>query len=97
MRGEGSAAGKEGLVGVPKFHPLGKCTMKPTNSHSDWTSNTFSALACIKPHYTNPFSFFTTWGLISGGGTGGATEALALLIVMFRGLSPPPKCTVCAP
>ena len=38
--------------------------------------------------------------MLSGGGTGRATGALAPLIVMFRGLSPPPsppKCTVCAP
>ena len=30
VRGEGSAAGKERLVGESKFHLLGKCTMKPT-------------------------------------------------------------------
>ena len=57
MRGEGSAAGKEGLVG--KFHPLGKYAMKPTNVHSDWMSNAFFGL-CIKLHYTDPES----WDLI---------------------------------
>ena len=30
MRVEGSTAGKETLVGEPKFHHLSKCTMKPT-------------------------------------------------------------------
>ena len=28
---------------------------------------------------------------------GGGGELRGLLIVKFRGLSPPPKCTVCAP
>ena len=37
MRGEGSAASKEGLVG--KFNPMGKCAMKPTNIQLDWMSN----------------------------------------------------------
>ena len=52
MRGEGSAAGTEGLVGEPKFHRLGKCTMKPTNTHSHWMSNAFSG-PCIELHHIN--------------------------------------------
>ena len=45
---EGSTAGKETLVGEPKFSPLSKCAMKPTNIHSDQMSNAFSAcMACI--------------------------------------------------
>ena len=42
MRDEVSTAGKEILVGEPKFPPLGKCTMKPMNIHSDWMFNAFS-------------------------------------------------------
>ena len=53
VRDEGSTAGRETLVGEPKFPPLSKCVMKPTNIHSDWMSNTFSGL-CIKLHHINP-------------------------------------------
>ena len=50
VRGEGSAAGKERLVSEATYLFLGKYAMKPTNIHSDWSSNTFSGL-CIKLHY----------------------------------------------
>ena len=43
MRGEGGVADQGRVVGVPKFHSWGKCTM-PLNS--DWMSNTSSGL-CI--------------------------------------------------
>ena len=46
MRGEGGVAGEGRVVGVPKFHSWGKCTMPLTNINSDWISNAFSGL-CI--------------------------------------------------
>ena len=46
MRGEGGVAGEGRVVGVPKFHSWGKCTMPLTNINSDWMSNTSSSL-CI--------------------------------------------------
>ena len=39
MRGEGGVAGEGKLVGVPKFHSWGKCTMPLTNINSDWMFN----------------------------------------------------------
>ena len=33
------------VVGAPKFHSWGKCTMPLTNINSDWMSNAFSGLA----------------------------------------------------
>lgn len=38
MRGEGGVAGEVRVVGVPKFHSWGKCTMPLTNINSDWMS-----------------------------------------------------------
>ena len=46
MRGEGGVAGEGRVVGVPKFHSGGKCTMPLTNINSDWISNASSGL-CI--------------------------------------------------
>ena len=46
MRGEGGVAGEGRVVGVPKVHSWGKCTMPLTNINSDWMSNTSSGL-CI--------------------------------------------------
>ena len=47
MRGEGSVAGEGRVVGVPKFHSWGKCTMALTNINSDWISNASSGLRII--------------------------------------------------
>ena len=42
MRGEGGVAGEGRVVGVPKFHSWGKCTMPLMNINSDWMSNASS-------------------------------------------------------
>ena len=41
---EGGVAGEGRVVGVPKFHSWGKCTMPLTNINSDWMSNASSGL-----------------------------------------------------
>ena len=46
MRGDGGVAGEGRVVGIPKFHSWGKCTMPLTNINSDWMSNASSGL-CI--------------------------------------------------
>ena len=38
VRGDGSVAGDERVVGIPKFHSWGKCTMPLMNINSDWMS-----------------------------------------------------------
>ena len=49
--GDESGVGGEGrVVGVPKFHSWGKCTMPLMNINSDWMSNDSSGL-CINLHY----------------------------------------------
>ena len=55
MRGDSGVAGEARVVGVPKFHSWGKCTMPLTNINSDWMSNASSAL-CIILYYTGPLS-----------------------------------------
>ena len=45
--GEGGVAGEGILVGVPKFHSCGKCTMPLTNIQSGWMSNASSHLCII--------------------------------------------------
>ena len=47
MRGDGGVAGEGRVVGVPKFHSWGKCTMPLTNINSDWMSNASSGLRII--------------------------------------------------
>ena len=37
--GDSGVAGEGRVVGVPKFHSWGKCTMPLTNINSDWMSN----------------------------------------------------------
>ena len=47
MRGGSGVAGEGKVVGVPKFHSWGKCTMPLTNINSDWMSNASSGLCII--------------------------------------------------
>ena len=42
VKGEGSVAGDGKVIGAPKFHSWGKCTMPLTNINSDWMSNASS-------------------------------------------------------
>ena len=44
MRGDSGVAGEGRVVGVPKFHSWGKCTMPLMNINSDWMSNASSGL-----------------------------------------------------
>ena len=50
MKGEGGVAGEGKVVGVPKFHSWGKCTMPLMNINSDWMSSASSGL-CINLCY----------------------------------------------
>ena len=54
MRDDSGVAGEGRVVGVPKFHSWGKCTIPLTNinSRSDWLSNASSGL-CIILCYLN--------------------------------------------
>ena len=47
MRGDSGVAGEGRVVGVPKFHSWGKCTMPLTNINSDWMFNASSGLCII--------------------------------------------------
>ena len=47
MRGDGGVAGEERVVGVPKFHSWGKCTMPLMNINSDRMSKASSGLCII--------------------------------------------------
>ena len=57
MRGDSGV-----VVGIPKFHSWGKCTMPLTNINSDWMSNASSGLFIILVilYYASPSS----WGVI---------------------------------
>ena len=46
-RGDGGVASEGRVVGVPKFHSWGKCTMPLTDINSDWISNVSSGLCII--------------------------------------------------
>ena len=67
MRGEVGVAGEGRVVGVPKFHSWGKCTMPLMNINSDWMSNASSGLY-ITLHYIILYHitwvlYFTSWGV----------------------------------
>ena len=47
MRGDSGVASEERVVGKPKFHSWGKCTMPLTNINSDLLSNASSGLCII--------------------------------------------------
>ena len=47
MRGDGGVAGEGRVVGVPKFHSWGKCTMPLTNINSDWMADASSGMRII--------------------------------------------------
>ena len=47
MGGDSGVAGEGRVVGVPKFHSWGKCTMPSTNINSHWMSNASSGLRII--------------------------------------------------
>ena len=59
MRGDSGVAGEGRVVGVPKFHSWGKCTMPLTNINSDWMSNASSGLRIILVILRGSF----TWGV----------------------------------
>jgi len=54
VRGEGGVAGGGRVVGVPKFHSRGKCTMPLANINSDWMSNASPGLCIIYLYYAGP-------------------------------------------
>ena len=58
MRGDSGVAGEGRVVGLPKFHSWGKCTMPLTNINSDWMSNASSDLRIILLilYYAGPLS-----------------------------------------
>ena len=47
MRGDSGVAGEGRVVGIPKFHSWGKCTMPLTNINSDRMSKASSDLCII--------------------------------------------------
>ena len=51
MRDDSGVAGEERVVGVPKFHSWGKCTMRLSNINSDWMSNASSGLHVYYLYY----------------------------------------------
>ena len=51
VRGDSGVAGERRVVGVPKFHSWGKCTMPLTNINLDWMSNASSGLCIILLYY----------------------------------------------
>ena len=57
--GDSGVAGEGRVVGVPKFHSWGKCTMPLTNINSDWMSNASFGLCIILVfilYYMGPLS-----------------------------------------
>ena len=61
-------AGEGRVVGIPKFHCWGKCTMRLMNINSDWLPNASSDL-CINLYYL--FILRGSFKLHLGGGGGG--------------------------
>ena len=58
MRGDSGVAGEGKVLGIPKFHSWGKCTMPLMNIKSDWISNTSSGLCIMLVilYYAGPLS-----------------------------------------
>ena len=65
MRGEGGVAGEERVVGVPKFHSWGKCTMPLTNINLDWMSKASSGLCINLCYLFTQVLYFASWGVMT--------------------------------
>ena len=63
MRSESGVADEGRVVGIPKFHSWGKCTMPLTNINSDWMSNASSGL-CMILVYIIFYYGFASWDVI---------------------------------
>ena len=63
MRGDSGVAGEWRVVGIPKLHSWGKCTMPLTNINSDWISNASSTCVLHWINYACPLSCI--WGVIN--------------------------------
>ena len=60
MRGDGGETGDGRVLGEPKIHSWGKCTMPLMNINSDWMSNASSGLRIIL-YYAGSVA---SWGVI---------------------------------
>ena len=63
MRGDGGVAGEGRVVGVPKLHSWGTCTMSLTNTNSDWMSNASSVNYIALFIYITRVLYFASWGV----------------------------------
>ena len=64
MRGDSGVAGEGRVVGIPKFHSWGKCTMPLANINSDWMSNASSGLCIVLLYYIRRVLSVASWGVI---------------------------------
>ena len=62
MRGDVGVAGEGRVVGVPRFHSWGKCTMALTNINSDWICPMLP-LACVLYWFILRGSFISYLGV----------------------------------
>ena len=63
VRGEGGVAGEGRVVGVPKFHFWGMCTMLLMNLNSTQIGYPTLPLACLFIYITQVL-YFPSWGVI---------------------------------
>ena len=86
MRGDGSVAGEGRVVGLPKFHSWGKCTMPLTNMNSDWMSNASSGLCIILLHiiYVDPLSCILGCTLFQNQGGNNKETGCSLMLLATR-------------
>ena len=80
MRGDSGVAGEGRVVGVPKFHSWGKCTMPLTNINSDWMSNASYRLRIILGYII----LYYTWVTHCAKDLAPRTSAFALIFPNLR-------------
>ena len=66
MRSDSGVAGEGRVVGVPKFHSWGKCTMPLANINSDWMSNASSGLRIIGASLSEPHTSESSGAIFIG-------------------------------
>ena len=67
MRGKGGVAGEGRVVGVPKFHFWGMCTLLLMNLNSTQIGCPTLPLACLLFIYITQVLYFPSWGVINCG------------------------------
>ena len=90
MRGDSGVAGEGRVVGVPKFHSWGKCTMPLTNINSDlFNASSGLCIILVILYYTGPLSCILWYNVMWCNVSWGVTYILHYMYRKLPKIRPP--------